>query len=171
MKKHSMIALIGIALLLAAVPALRGEEAGPEALIARVRTVTLSPHFSREEITKALIDALDASLLMLPETTHASEFKSRVDAVRKMFAEGVIFEDKARQYLGLAYKLVSGGQAWAVPEELKTAYREAEIMERAKKICVALLDASLTEYKAGRPELAVRDLISYVIFVITPVEA
>lgn len=171
MTSRSTIALIGLALLALAVPAMRAEQTGPEALIGRARAVSLTPHFSREEITKALIDALDASLLMLPATTYASEFKSRVDAVRKMFAEGAIFEDKARQYLGLAYKLVSSGQAWAVPEEIKSAYREIEIMERAKKICVALLDASLTEYRAGRPEPAVRDLLSFVIFVITPVEA
>lgn len=171
MKKVPAIILVGFAFLLAAVPALRADRTGPEALIDRARAVTLSPHFSRDEITKALIDVLDASLLMLPEMTYASEFKSRIDAVRKMFAEGAIFEGKARQYLGLAYKLVSNGQAWAIPEELKSAYREIEIMERAKKICVALLDTSLTEYRAGRPEPAVRDLISFVIFVITPVEA
>jgi hypothetical protein len=170
MRKHVMIALLVIALLLAAVPALRGEETGPEVLIARARAVSLSPHFSRDEIIQALIGVLDASLLVLPETSYAAEFKSRVGTVRTMFAQGVIFEDKARQYLGFAYKLAAEGQAWAVPEELKSAYREAEIMDGAKKICVALLDGAMDDLKAGRRERAVRNLISYVIFVITPVE-
>jgi hypothetical protein len=44
-------------------------------------------------------------------------------------------------------------------------------MDRAKKICVALLDASLADLKAGRSEAAVRDLVSFVLFVVTPVEA
>ncbi|MCU0244352.1 MAG: hypothetical protein MUE80_06350 [Acidobacteria bacterium] len=95
----------------------------------------------------------------------------RIETVRKMMGDGVLFEDKIRQYLGLAYKLVSGGNAWAVPEELASAYREAEIMDRAKKICVALLDGALAAIEAGRLEAAVRDLVGFVLFVVTPVEA
>lgn len=171
MPKTATIALIGIGLALTAVPAQGTRENGPEALIGRARTVTLSPHFSREEITKALIEVLDASLLLLPETSYAAEFKSRIDTVRKMLADGGLFEDKIRQYLGLAYKLAAGGQAWAVPEALRSAYREAEIMDRAKKICAALLDGALADIQAGRREQAVRKLIGYVIFVVTPVEA
>lgn len=171
MKRSSTLALIGAAVLLAGVPFIRAQEAGPEALIGQARAVTMSPHFSREEITEALIKVLDAGLLALPPTSYAAEFKGRVDTVRKMLADGALFEDKVRQYLGLAYKLVSGGQAWAVPEALASAYHEAEIMDRAKRICVDLLDSALAEIKAGRLEEAVRDLISYVIFVVTPVKA
>jgi hypothetical protein len=171
MKNLPLIVAIAAALLIAAVPVVGGQENGPEALIGRARAVSLSPHFSRDEITQALIGVLDASLLVLPETSYAAEFKSRVGTVRKMLADGALFEDKIRQYLGLAYKLVTGGQAWAVPQELESAYREAEFMERAKKICVALLDGALADLKAGRREQAVRQLISYVIFVVTPVEA
>jgi hypothetical protein len=171
MKRLMAVLLLGLAQLFVLIPALKAEIASPEVLIGRARAVALSPHFSREEVTKAMIDALDASLLILPQADYAAELKSRVATVREMFAKGAIFEDKARQYLGLAYKLVSDGQAWAVPEELKSKYRDAEITDPAKKICVALLDESLVELKAGRPEAAVRGLISFVIFVITPVEA
>jgi hypothetical protein len=171
MKRSLTILLIGSAFLLAALPVLRAEETPPEVLIGRARAVALSPHFSREEITQALVDTLDASLLILPQVDYTAEFKSRIGTVRDMLTKGALLEDKIRQYLGLSYKLVSGGQAWAVPEELKSTYREAEIMDRAKKICVALLDASLADLKAGRSEAAVRDLVSFVLFVVTPVEA
>jgi len=171
MTKTATIALIGAAFLLAAGPVAGAQDNGPEALIGRARAITLSPHFSREEISQALIGVLDASLLVLPETSYAAEFKSRVDTVRTMLADGALLEDKIRQYLGLAYKMVAGGQAWAVPEDLKAAYREVEIMDRAKKICVALLDGALADLKAGRREQAVRQLVSFVIFVVTPVEA
>ncbi len=170
MKRSPVVVLI-VAAFLGRVPALRAQQAGPEALIGQARAVTLSPHFSREEIAKALIGVLDATLIVLPETSYAAEFKGRIDTVRKMLADGGLLEDKIRQYLGLAYKMVSGGRAWAVPEELRSAYREAEIMDRAKKICVALLDAALAAIEAGRREEAVRDLVGYVIFVVTPVEA
>ena len=57
MKRFSTLLLAGSALLLALVPNIRAEEPTPEVLIGRVRAVTLSPHFSREEITQALTDA------------------------------------------------------------------------------------------------------------------
>lgn len=171
MKKLVSVAVIAAAVLLAGAPVLEAQEAGPEALIGRARAVTLSPHFSREEITQALVGVLDATLLVLPATSYAAEFKGRIDTVRKMLADGALFEDKVRQYLGLAYKLASGGQAWAVPDELASAYREADIMDRAKKICVALLDRALAGIEAGRREEAVRDLVAFVLFVVTPVQA
>ncbi len=171
MKSRLTVIFVGLAVLTTAVPALPGQQTGPEALIGQARAIALTPHFSRQEITQALIMVLDASLLVLPETSFSAEFKDRVGTVRKMFADGALFEDKARQYLGLAYKLVAGGQAWAVPEDLKSAYRESEIMDRAKKICIALLDGALAEIRADRREEAVRNLISFAIFVITPVEA
>lgn len=164
-------ALIGMAALFAAVPAPLTAGDDFETAVGRARSVFWKPDFSREEVTQALGEALDASLMILPASDHAAEVRSRIETVRKMFAEGALFEDKIRQYLGLAYKTVSGGKAWEVPAELKSAFLEADIMARAKKICGALLDSSLAEHKAGRDEAAVRDLLSFVIFVVTPVEA
>lgn len=171
MKNRLAVTLIGLGLLLAAIPVLAVPEDAPEAKIGRARKTLMTPDAGREAILKALADALDASLLILPKTDYAAEFRSRVETVKTMFEGGALFEDKARQYLGLAYQMVSGGKSWAVPEELKSAYREVDIMERAKRICAELLDSALAEHKAGRHESAVRDLISFVIFVITPVEA
>ncbi len=166
-----VLALVGIALIFAAVPALRAADDTFETTVGRVRAVALTPDLSRDEITKALIEALDASLLILPPTEYAAEFKSRVETVRKMFLDGALLEDKIRQYLGLAYKMVAGGKSWEIPKGLEPAYREADIMAQAKKVCAALLDSALAEHRAGRDEAAVRDLLSFVIFVVTPIEA
>lgn len=164
-------ALVGIAALLATVPAPLAAGDDFETAVGRVRSVFWKPDFSREEVTQALGEALDATLMILPASDHAAEVRSRIETVRKMFADGALLEDKIRQYLGLAYKMISGGQSWEIPAELKSAYREADIAAQAKKICGALLDSSLAEHKAGRNEEAARDLISFVIFVVTPVEA
>jgi hypothetical protein len=165
------VTLVGLGLFLAAIPVLAVPEDAAEAKIGRARNVLMTPDAGREAIAKALAEVLDASLLILPKTDYAEEFRSRVGTVKKMFDDGALFEDKARQYLGLAYKMVSGGKSWEVPAELKSSYREVDIMERGKRICAALLDSALAEHEAGRRESAVRDLISFVIFVITPVEA
>jgi len=171
MKQHLMIALIGIALLLAAVPALRGEEAGPEALIARARAVVLSPHFSREAINGALLDVLDASLLILPRTDRTKECRSRIEEAKKPIVQGELFSEKAYGDLGLAYKSVSGGTAWKIPEELTAAGAGSKGIEQATKICAKLLDSALAAHKAGRSEESVRDLLGMVILVVTPIDA
>ncbi len=88
MKRTVIVALIAVAVLLAGAPVLEAQEAGPEALIGRARAVTLSPHFSREEITQALVGVLDAALLVLPATSYEAEFRGRIETVRKMFDEG-----------------------------------------------------------------------------------
>ena len=171
MKNRLTIALTCFALLLSLGPALRAAQTDPEALIARARTVLNAPETQRQAITKALVDALDASLAIMPKTDHAEEFNSRVATVKKMFEDGALFEDKARQYLGLAYKLVSGNTAWAIPAELKAADGVKKGVEKATELCGKLLDSALAERKAGRNVEACRDLISFVILVITPIEA
>ena len=163
-------ALIGLAFLLAAVPMLNGSQEDPEALINRARSIIREPHSSRDAITNSLSDALGAALLILPETDYADDFRARIETVRKMFDNEVLFSDKGRQYLGLAYEMVSGGKTWQIPEELKTSDAKKGI-ERSLEICQNLLDSALAEFKAGRNEKAVSLLLEYVILVITPIEA
>ena len=85
--------------------------------------------------------------------------------------QGELFSEKAHQYLGLAYKPVSGGKAWKIPEELKAPGEGTKGIERATKICAKLLDSALAEHKAGRNEESVRDLLGLVILVVTPIDA
>ncbi len=165
------VAIAVLGALPAAGPSVRAADKTPEALIEHARAVTLAPHFSSEEITGALVEVLDASLLILPAADYAEDFKARIGTVRKMLAEGILFSDKERQYLGFAYKLVSGGAAWKVPAELTDEARMEKSIELAKKLCVGLLDSALAELKAGRNERSVRDLVAYVLLVVTPMEA
>jgi hypothetical protein len=139
-------------------------------MISQARSVVLDPNFSRDAIEKALVGVLDASLLILPKADYAREFRSLIEAVRGKMGGGELFSDKAYQDLGSAYKLVSGGRAWQVPEELKAANPQKGI-ELAKKICLKLLDSALAERKAGRDEQSVRCLIDFVLLVVTPIEA
>ena len=170
MNNRQTTALIGLAFLLAAVPVLSGSQEDPEALISRARAVIQDPHFSRDAITNSLADALGAALLILLETDYADDFRARIETVREMFEDEVLFSDKGRQYLGLAYQMVSGGKSWQIPEELKTHDAKKGI-ELSVEICQNLLDSALAELKAGRNEKAVRLLLEYVILVITPIEA
>jgi hypothetical protein len=171
MKDRALIALMVLGLIVPAAPALAGQENTAEAMIARARVVVLTPDGSRDTILKSLIDVLDASLMILPKTNYADEFRSRIEWVRGSLKNGDLFSDKARQYLGLSYKLVAGGRLWQVPAELKSADSTKKGIERATEICGRLLDSALTERKAGNNEEAVRYLLEFVLLIVTPIQA
>jgi hypothetical protein len=170
MKNRTMIAIIALALL--ATPYLVSSGEKPEDMINRAYAVIMTPPMpSTEVVSESLAEILDASVLILPKTDYSEEYRSRIEGAKKMIVETTLFSDKAHQYLGLAYKLVTGGKAWKIPEELTSAYREADIMAQAMKICQKLIDSALAERKAGRNEQAVRYLLEFVLMVITPIEA
>lgn len=171
MKSRAMIALMVLGLIVSTAPVLAGQERTPDAMIGRARAAVRNPDGSRDAILKALVEVLDASLMILPKTDYADEFRSRIEWVRDSLKKGDLFSDKARQYLGLAYKLVAGGSLWQVPEELISAESAKKGIERATEICVELLDSALAERKAGNDEKAVRHLIAFVLLVVTPIEA
>lgn len=171
MKNRPMIALIALGLLVAAPRGLGETETKAEALISHARSVLMTPNISRDDVTAALAEALEASLLIMPKTDYADEFKSRVEVAKKMFEEKELFAGKLRQYLGLSYKLVNAGKAWQLPDELNQAYQLRPDIAQVTKTCEKLLDSALTEHKAGRDVESVRCLLEFVILVITPFEA
>jgi hypothetical protein len=171
MRFRLTVFLVGIAFLGTAVPALESSATDAEALIGRARAVLLTPHPPREAITKALADALEAALLILPKTDYEAEFRGRVEGVKKTFNEGALFSEKAYQDLAQAYKLTTGGKAWQIPAELKSPAPGKKGIEKATEVCAKLLDSALAEKKAGRDETAVSYLLDFVLLVVTPVEA
>jgi hypothetical protein len=169
MEKRMMVVLVGLTVLGTAGQMVRGAPADAVAIINHAREITMTPNPPEHGLTQVLADVLEASLVILPQTDYAAKFKGRVEAARTAFGQGALFSDKAYKGLGEAYKMVAGGKAWQVPEELR-APRSGSI-EEAKKICLKLLDSALAEHEAGRNEEAVRDLLSYVILVVTPIES
>jgi hypothetical protein len=163
--------LIAFGLLVSAKTALPASGTDAEALIGRAAAVLLGPGGTREAMIGALDDILDASVLILPPSGDSEEFKWRIETAKKTMAERSPFNDKVRQYVGLAYRLVSGGPSWRMPEEMTSAYRNTDIMARAKKVGQNLVDSALAERKAGRNDRAVLCLLSLVLMVITPVQA
>lgn len=171
MKNRMGTALIVLGLLVSAIPAVQGSEKDAESMINHVASVVRAPDFSRDDILKALIEVLDASLLILPKTDYVAEFRSRIEAAKGQFDEQSLFSDTAYQNLGLAYNLVTVGKSWQIPEELVPGKREKDFMAQAKRVCQKLIDSAIAELKAGRNEQSVRYLLEFVLMVITPVQA
>ena len=171
MKNRMGIALIVMGLLMSAVPAFPGSEKDAESMISHAASVVRAREFSRDDIIRALIEVLDASLLILPKTDYSAEFSSRIETAKGQFDEKSLFSDTARQNLGLAYSLLTGGKSWQIPEELAPEKREKDFMAQAKRVCQNLIDSAQAELKAGRNAQSVRYLLEFVLMVITPVQA
>ena len=171
MRTRTTIALVAAGLVLAAIPPLPAEDTPPEVLIRRGAAALTGPDISGKAIMKALGDILDAAVLILPQSEDSEEFRSRVDIAKKTMVERSPLNDKVRQYVGFAYRLASGGKTWKVPEGMTSLYRGKDIMAEARKICQGHIDSALAELKAGRNGQAVLHLLSFVLMVITPVEA
>lgn len=170
MKIRRPFAVVAL-LLLAGVPFLAGQGAGPETLIARARAVLQTPNPPERGIAEALGDALDASLLILPQGGYAAEFRSLVGGARKAVDKGGMLSDQIYHDLMQSYRLVTGGSDWTVPAELKAVGEPNKGIELAVEICGRLLDSALAAHKAGRNEDAVRDLLGMVILVVTPIKS
>jgi hypothetical protein len=171
MKNRFAIFLIALGFLVFAVPFLSCSETDPETMINHAYSVMTSSAATSEDIIKVLREILDASVLILPKSGDSEEFKSRIDVAKKMMVERGMLNEKARQYLGFAYKLVTGGKAWQMSEELASAYRQKDMMEQGQKIGRKLIESALAERKAGRNQDAVRCLLEFVLMVVTPIEA
>ncbi len=171
MKNRIAIILVALGFLVFAVPFLPGQETEPDMLIQRASSAIFGPAATPETLLKALTGLLDAAIMILPLMDDSIEIKHRIDVAKKMMVERGMLNDKARQYLSFAYKLITGGKAWKAPEELTSLYREKEIMELSGKIGRKLIESALAERKAGRNKDSVRCLLEFVLLVVTPIEA
>ncbi len=170
MRTRFSIAAAIVTLSVAAAPFLRGTETDAGSMILHAHSVILDRSSSRDATKNALLEILDAALLILPNSGTAAECRSRIEVAKREFDEKSMFSDKGHQYLSLAYRLVADGKKWHVPEDIGAAYKSADIMEAARKAAQERIDGALSGLKAGRGEEAVRSLLDYVLMIVTPIE-
>lgn len=167
MRKISIIALAALGLFAAGIPALGGSGEDPEGMITRAASVIMD---HSGDSKAALVEILDASLLILPKTDYAGEFRSRIESAKKESRETSLFSDKSYKDLALAYRLVAAGEEFRFPDAVLKADGERTGIEKAVVYCRASIDSALSELRAGRRECAARHLVGFVLMVITPIQ-
>jgi hypothetical protein len=169
--KIAPASLMALGLLVSAAPVLVSPETDAETMVRHGCSVLMAPSASHAAVQEALIEILDASVLILPKTDHAEEFRSLIGDAKMEFTGKSLFTDKGYQDLSLAYRLVADGKAWQFPEELGAFPRQQNFIQETKRVGQKLIDSALAEQKAGRNEASVRYLLEFVLMVITPVTA
>ncbi|HSW28043.1 MAG TPA: hypothetical protein VLH75_01000 [Longimicrobiales bacterium] len=91
-------------------------------------------------------------------------FREGVDAAAAHSREGRFLDDRVFTELQAAYRALNGGRAFAVPESAKDMDSILAWGRERIERCLAAL-------QAGRHEESARELMAFIIMVITPVEA
>lgn len=167
MRKISIITLAALGLLAAGIPALGSSGEDPEGMITRAVSVIMN---RSGDSKAALVEILDASLLILPKTDYAGDFRSSIESAKKESRETSLFSDRSYKDLALAYRLVAAGEEFKFPDVVLKAGGEKAGIEKAVVYCQAAIDSALSELRVGRRECAVRHLLEFVLMVITPIQ-
>lgn len=170
MKVRIIVAFALLAVLVSPAPSVQAVQMDVKTAVGDARAVLTAQHFSRDEISKVLVEALEAAIPILPRTAEAADSASRLTSVAAAMKGGGLFSDKNREDISLVYKRI-GGQAWEVPKEILNAPQPKDGIKLATEICLKLVDSALAEWTAGRGGKAAANLLSFVMLVITPIEA
>ncbi len=121
-----------------------------------------------ETIVDAVRELLDLSAAVTPDNQYKEEIQSRIDVAKDRIKDQSIFDDKARQYLSFAYRMMTEGGKWEMPQELDEFVTPAELQEKTLRYVERLVTQSLEALEDGDRQGAARLLLEIVMMTITP---
>jgi len=166
-------ASFAIVILLAAVPlAAIAEAEDSKARIKAAAGVLLggpNQNTTQAMIVNALTDLLDVTVTLTRRSPYASDIKARIDVAKDLLRKTSLFNDKARQYLSFAHRMMTGGKKYERPKELEEFVTMEEAQQKAQKYAAALVDGALLALERGDESGAALRLLELVLAVVTPV--
>lgn len=169
MKKRSLLSLFFTAILLISLP---GTPFGVEDLDARITKASKTMFglaTSKEQMVDSLIEFLDITLALTSSSKYREEIKHHLDVAKDLFKNSSIFNDKAHQYVSLAYRMVTEGVKYQKPAELDEFITPSEAREKAMKYAKKLIDDARASVKKGDENDAAKLILELVLLVITPI--
>ena len=122
-----------------------------------------------ETVVNSLIRLLDVVVILTSNSQYKDEIANHVEIAKDLIKNKSLFNDKARQYLALAYRMITNGQKYQKPEELDEFVTPSEAQEKAMNHAKNLIEKSLSELESGHNENAAKLLLEIVLMVVTPV--
>jgi hypothetical protein len=144
----------------------------PKARIKEASSVFLNAadaSITKAKILNALLELLDITVSLNQETQYGAEIKYRIDVAKDIFQKNSIFDDKARQYLSFAYRMMTNGKRYEKPKELDEFVTPAEAQEKARKYAKKLVDEALTRLEEGNKGETAKLLLELVLMIVTPI--
>ena len=98
-----------------------------------------------EEIVGALLELLDLSAAVTPDNEYKAEIQYRIDVAKDRIKDNSLFDDKARQYLCFAYRMMTEGRKYEMPKELDEFVTPAELQQKTLRGALCSLPMHLVE--------------------------
>jgi hypothetical protein len=127
------------------------------------------PSVTPARILKSILELLDITADLTPDSQYKKDILYRINVAKDLFQKESMFNEKARQYLSLAYRQMTNGKKYERPKELDEFVTPAEAQEKSRKYGRGLVDSALAAIDAGKPGEAARLLLELVLMIVTPI--
>lgn len=124
---------------------------------------------TQDNILDSLFQLLDVSASITTATEYKDDIEYRIDVAKELFKDDSLFNEKARQYLSFAYRMMTNGQKYENPEELEVFVTPDEVQEKAMKYAKELVEKALFELDNGHPGETAKLFLALVLMIVTPV--
>ncbi len=144
----------------------------PQARIKEASSILVgpaNPGITQAKILNALLNLLDITVSYTDGTQYGTEIKNSIDIAKDLLQRDSIFNDKARQYLSFAYRMMTNGKKYETPKELEVFVTPAEAQEKAQKYAKKLMDGALAALAKGNKGETAKLLLEMVLMVVNPV--
>jgi len=171
MAKKAFILPVIIIMLISTLSAALIEQKDTKTKILEACEVLFNPNASptKEKILDSLFQLLDVAASITTASEYKDEIKYRIDVAKELFKDDSLFNEKARQYLSFAYRMMTNGQKYQSPEELDVFVTPDEAQEKAMKYAKKLVEKALSELEDGNPGETAKILLELVLMVVTPI--
>jgi hypothetical protein len=149
--------------------------AAPEDIKARVKGASgiflgaPDPSVTSVQVLKSILELLDITAALTPDSEYKKDILHRIEVAKDLFQKESMFNEKARQYLSLAYRQMTDGKKYEKPKELDEFVTPAEAQEKAQKYGQKLVEDACSQIDAGRPGEAARLILELVLMIVTPI--
>ena len=141
----------------------------PKTRIVEASNALFNTSATKETLVNSLIQLLDVVVALTSSSKYRDEISHRIDVAKDLIKNESLFNDKARQYLSFAYRMITDGQKYQKPEELDEFVTPSEAQDKAMKYAKKLIEKSLSELESGHDENAAKPLLELVLMVVTPI--
>jgi geranylgeranyl pyrophosphate synthase len=141
-----------------------------EARIIKVTKEFFGPTPTKEKLISSLVELLEITNALTASSQYAKEIKHHIDVAKDLFKNTSIFNEKARQYLKLAYRMVTEGKKFQEPAELEEFITPSEAIEKSKKYIKNLVNEACASVKQCDKNNAARLLLEVVILIVSPMK-
>ena len=90
----------------------------PKTKITEASNILFNTSPTKETLVNSLCQLLDVVVTLSSTSQYQAEISQRIDVAQDLIKNESLFNDKARQYLSFAYRMITNGQKFQKPEEL-----------------------------------------------------